>query len=520
VVAVILGAWAFNTGYYCVLSWTIAIFIGAQAWLYVADTNRLGRKPSSESQENRDVTLKLNDSPELPDWQVSLLIKSIIRPASVFPRIKEKVELMTRAHMVSSTYWLEVDLGLSVEDPLLVPLVMPAKGTLLDGFSIRDQDGREIPTLSFNEGVLLMGRVFEKLMSMRGPDLRDQYTASGLETRLLNTIGHRGPLTPSVERECQAVKADMRKMLGASRLTDLIEVMIDLLVSRYPIIISLDRDSTQGETIRRAVIASSRRLILRRTALGKRQEFLDFFRSIFGVRPNQFVFPIENAARSGSYHLEFFGPEGTYLSSQRYRRGDLVENADYFRFRSRLGQRYSHFYCRQAGSAFSQQVLQFAFHERPPGSIAAATLSAFALTVGVFAASKISMFAVENHPGTLQTQSDAIALLIALPAFAAGWLGVEGRKSVAGGVLGARMSSAAVILLACAAIVVFYQTPPLDVSEKLVVKANQDTWTTLLYASAGVWVLTASAWVRRASAYSFVLGKEVHKRHIGAKTDI
>jgi hypothetical protein len=54
-----------------------------------------------------------------------------------------------------------------------------------------------------------------------------------------------------------------------------------------------------------------------------------------------FLFPLQKADLCNSYHLEFMGPENTYLARQRIV-GWPQDSKSYGRLRARYGQRYAH----------------------------------------------------------------------------------------------------------------------------------------------------------------------------------
>jgi hypothetical protein len=164
-------------------------------------------------------------------------------------------------------------------------------------------------------------------------------------------------------------------------------------------------------------------------------------RNLLGSRPTDVKLALENAGTTNSFHVSVRAPEGLYLSSQqlemkpvaRDRPAKPSANAPYhfephFRFRSRLGQSYAHFYGRHFPRPKNPDEipkLVFRFHEVPPGSdfqaAAAALSAAFLIGLVGFALSHVK----PDHDGHLSLGSDAPVLLPAFPGVVASWLGLD-----------------------------------------------------------------------------------------------
>ena len=111
---------------------------------------------------------------------------------------------------------------------------------------------------------------------------------------------------------------------------------------------------------------------------------VDGLRLAAGVRLNRYFVPLTNATRTASYHLQFAGPEGTYLVRQELV-GVVQENAVAIRMQPRRGQRRAHLYLRGVESAEENAMMTVAYAERSPGSLAQAVAGSWAATILILA---------------------------------------------------------------------------------------------------------------------------------------
>jgi hypothetical protein len=189
---------------------------------------------------------------------------------------------------------------------------------------------------------------------------------------------------------------------------------------------------------------------------------------LLGVSPGDVVIALDNAPTAQSYHLVVDGGEGVYLGRQdapglvpyiTARAGSVGGSEPdapppYFRFRSRSGQSYGHFYTRffpqpdAKGVAAGRQLphITFRFFEVPPGSVFRAALTAWT------AAALIWIFGLLTSSGA-SPSTDAPAYLLAFPALVGGWLGYESRRQhrLIEGALAASQSLIWTVLLSLAA---------------------------------------------------------------------
>jgi len=195
---------------------------------------------------------------------------------------------------------------------------------------------------------------------------------------------------------------------------------------------------------------------------------VELLRSASGIRTTKFYFPLESADRASSYHLEFQGPDGTYLANQavlEYPSGvDAVERNSQLPviFQKRLGQRHAHLYVR-GGRRFESRYVRYTFFERMPGSVGPAAVSAFAAWVVIWIAVLSSGGGFATPPAG--PTSDLVAVLFAFPPIAAAWAGVGVQGGLRGGVLVARASLGVTILLSSLA-ALLYLIGPLEFDDE------------------------------------------------------
>ncbi|MCX6394926.1 MAG: hypothetical protein NTV23_00380 [Propionibacteriales bacterium] len=451
--------------------------------------------------------------PSLSVAQVSTIALAFSDPQRIIKRIKERVSLLTRAMEIESDYWLTVPVPAG-SDSVLFPILTPNKGKLLDQLSITLTDGTELSTVTFEESLGLVMACIDDLARRCGTVAFTRYQVE-VRTDLVHAIASRGEAA-SDQRHLHAVWR-LAGILGTSLPANLAGLIATNLTKRYVIFARIPVPVEQAAVRPVDLVVRVRRTALQTRAKGGLISRLRrWYADLLGVRPSTFTHPVEQAARTGSYHLEFFGPVGTWLAEQELFLEESTQDRPfrYARYRSRLGQRYSHLYIRGADLPIVHGRLHCRFNERTPGSIGPATIAALAALVGAYASSRVALAPVAANPG-----SDAVALLVALPGVASGWLGLDRSGNLVGGVLAARTVSTITFLLACVAILLFFVR---DIPGWLVRGVPQwlglrehltyeNTWTVLLTLGAITWVMAASSWMRRSALEAKVV-KKVSRR--------
>lgn len=325
---------------------------------------------------------------------------------------------------------------------LYVPILVPAKGELIDRLQVKRSDGSWASGLSYGQGlrVLSLGLRYLLVTALENhaKDARsfDNPEFLRAELALLQVIAQRGPMDQKVvKRKVKVAMTLLKKQFGvpASALEQVRSYVLHL-SEKYPIIVTLPysprprRHLEYERTIPRALVAG---------------DFENRVRLWVGLRPRSVRIPISLAGQTDSYHLEVIGPLDHYVRTQfvgcavcrrritpRWRsiRSPASkcshapvgnDNRFWVRLRYRAGQNYAHLYARDFHTTHLQAAsfqLEVVFSESPPG------IEERALLASITASAALAVIGyVQQRSGVVP--SDAAAIFLALPGFAATWFG-------------------------------------------------------------------------------------------------
>jgi hypothetical protein len=348
------------------------------------------------------------------------------------------------------------------------------------------------------------------LIALLGTDAEEIYIAE-IERDVLNLMGSSVPLTINqVNRVTLRIAA-----LPAIPGTDIIRAYVTRMLRRlrrfYPVMVFAQCEGTGrgGPLIR----ARQRFTVERRGTPSFREQeesgvggwlirTRDRIRRLLGIRPAVIGAALANADRTSSYHMQIRGPEGSYLARQRIAEFPSGRTAELphpqYAIRSRLGQRVSHIYIRD-GEEFEGKYFVCAFFERMPGSLGNATMSAMgaALLIAIGAATRLGY----GHLGSSNT--DLVTVILAFPAIAGTWLGLEQSQSLYGGVLMARISLIITIVAALTSSA-YYALGPADVGHSIALASRPGAavWIVLVGVSATNLAACIGGWLLRANVES------------------
>jgi len=410
-------------------------------------------------------------APALTWEQVDVLVDGLLEPAQIRMRTRERITPRTRSF--SRQIRIEFDVEPTIGDFLYVPAFTFVKGELQDLREVTSGDGSPARVLTYFESTVRYLSVIRLCVLAAGPlgepDAADPYDEyiDKVERSIVNAVARRSPYgTQDSDRvQVEVALAQLRELTTIAAVPEFIldaEAVADRLVDRYAVLVQVtpnsdglllldaadsvipewpegmqDGSRTNANTAARPVTRPLRSIA-------------NLLRTGTGVLPARFDVSATLALQSQSYHLEFSGPEGTYLTRQRmrnYSRDRLRELGAYDRWRGRFGQRYAHVYLRGAWNLAEQDAgrdaaprIQFSFIERPPGSIAVAAVGALAC---------LFLFAtVANLPAATDSrQMTLAALFLAFPGSVAAWAGLAGDKRLFGALLIARLVNFATLAL-------------------------------------------------------------------------
>jgi hypothetical protein len=362
----------------------------------------------------------------------------IVRPGQLIQRIVDEYEAGRRALTQRESIEVQIPRRLlqlrtkkgrpkATKPPRTIwfPMLIDLKGTLHDNLDFQDEHGDGTHSLSYREYLELAATVLRDLLLIAygfGSETGQELPAEALEAE-------REALIAIFQRRTALPEASFE---AAER--------IEQLSGGHPIALRLAADFVNKLTVHYATVVPAHPSESGRFAITSTQTIIPkmqlslkrvrgFLETALGARPVDVTIPVAAAGRCQSYHLRMAGPAGTYLGKQELigsehalaTRAHDAPTSPYYRFRRRLGQPYAHFYTRffpPVEKNGTEPKVRLRFLETPPGSIFRAAATAIA-TVAL-----IWLVGVLASPHS-HAASDVPAFLLAFPAAAAAWLGVE-----------------------------------------------------------------------------------------------
>lgn len=377
-------------------------------------------------------------------------------------RIHERVEVLTRALRVTQQLTMRNDDG---ADNVFLPILMLDKGILVDDSRIT-LSGLDVPILTFTEYGFLVKEALRSLAAVLPKDREEKYLLE-FEDEVIDLVCGRKPLDTKEFQRAGETLGGLQVAVGDSDAARLMQEVCNTLTMRYVVVGHISQQEFPLDVSDWIVVKTDYRLIeeLERPKIWSIGKFVFWIRTLLGVRSSTFSFGLTSAPRAQSYHLEFMGPEGTYLARQGPMRPNFREHAKYSRFRRRLGQRYAHLYVRNASPEMRDDRVWFTFWERTPGSLGSATVAAVAGLLIIYTGGAIS----SGHGK--QDGTDLMAVFLAFPGVAAAWVGLDRSTGPVGGVLGACISSVVTVICVLAGMLLWFQVVPYLVDDVHIVHA-------------------------------------------------
>lgn len=338
----------------------------------------------------------------------------------------------------------------------LIPLVFVQKGRLLDGFSVSDADGREIPTLSYNQARGLLSYAIRWVIENVPAERKDAAESDSDKTikevvrQLTEAICGPGPLQKQEEGVQNGINTRLDS-IGQLRVSEKwkkrIRAFCEILVDYYVIVAELP--PPEGAHIQ---ISYRQRIPVESSSL----RIANRWRSRFGLRFAIIDIPLHFfALRAEAYHLQMNAAPMQYVydhhlewltSESRVTQADLRFGRfePYVRLHYNTAEPAMHLYIRrqpyirpepdnpvtaeveapESGVARKlkawpdrlKSVVEF--REIPPGTLGAAAAISFmtSIIIGFFALTQIGE--AQSVKTVITVASDIPALLIALPGIA------------------------------------------------------------------------------------------------------
>ncbi len=475
--------WPFRTAFFVLGSWLIVQNVRqARYWPGHLPQSRRGGQPDySDAETQTELAERVRRTQRrsyhynLADRSAELLAEMLVYPDRHRVRTEEDLSISGREVIRSVRIDFCVD-GVPDSEMLLVPILRPKKGDLISGFSVQDDSGRSLTTLSYDETLAVLSSVVRALLlGARGiPEANGEEQAGVLrssggsheselqkliadyETRLLKQV-------IKTEDKDEVEFGNPEKSAEAEALADLLSKLMMVLKKTYPIIVvlSLDRAAeVAGTTFFKIAYCERPTLCRFLPPSPPPDKYREKLRKALVAAPSRLDISVREAFQAASYHLSVHAPVGYYVGESGFlRTDDDGGEVTIVRRPSSVGsgaphhnvvrgpmQPYAHLYTRSLNSLASggenlvdRAKFSVRFYEELPGSLGRASviapLTLFAVWVVAFAQS-----ASESPAGP-----DLVALALALPALAASWLGSES-QSVVGVSLMARTSLAISVL--------------------------------------------------------------------------
>lgn len=310
---------------------------------------------------------------------------------------------------------------------LVVPLIRAEKGTLLDGLDLEDVQGASVPSLSQKEVKALVALTLDAWFRTVYPDPSSARTGgvpTGARGRvwalMMSILLDLGPTPKSAINELR------RAFKSPDARPDYPELAAELLTAceffARSYVVAVEVPHPEGSL-----------LILRYSKfmpLAQEDTLKHRLRLRLGLRPFQFPISISLPFLASSYHFRMTGTPGQYIHNHylmdpitRQRvEAHSVDMGDggppYVRSRGRCGLPYAHLYVHHLEAKEAHDLTTvIEFSEIPPGALGAATLVAASTAVLIIG------FALLGAGTANGLETDLPAVLLALPAVAASWLG-------------------------------------------------------------------------------------------------
>jgi hypothetical protein len=350
------------------------------------------------------------------------------------------VRAIEEARIVEQTLRLEVSLTLDIaafsggssgQSSLIIPLIRTNKGDLLDNLELRDAQDISLATLPQADIKALISFALEGLFQSAyadviGPTDPQAHELLGELDLLASTIDPVPEIAASIvdkleKLESGSTLSDEQKGF-AKRLKDacrfLAESYVVAVEAPYP------------EGCRHLIVRYSKSMPVFTEANTAKSRW----RLRLGLRPDRFHIPIHLQSLSRSYHFRMNATPGQYVSRcflaeldslERVEPADIAPHGTNTRERqpvvrySNNGLPWAHIYTKYFNLEPRDLSAFVKFYEVPPGILGAAALVTLATTALIITFT----FARVSEGG--ETGSDLPALLLALPAILASWVGYK-----------------------------------------------------------------------------------------------
>jgi len=315
------------------------------------------------------------------------------------------------------------------EHTILLPLIKLKKRAMLDNLEIMDDNDQHVPALLQEEVNGLIAYVITNLFRITflsyppdqiGRKLTD--VEERLRWSLINLACHVDPVDTGTKNAILGLLDTTPVSVADPDTLDSLRRFCDFCAEHYLIVVEaeLPRGSRLSMKYTRTV-----------PEYGRTADWNDRLRVRLGLSPFRYSIPLRLSFDAPSYHFSMLGVQGQYLARETLINTvtgrqiapnvfDSVTPQPYLQGRYDSGLPYSHLYMRGLHKAeVVDMSTRIEFDEIPPGALGGACVVAVACAVLIW-------FFALIQPGlqpSAAPPSDMPALLLAVPAFAATWIG-------------------------------------------------------------------------------------------------
>jgi hypothetical protein len=410
---------------------------------------RIGRLSKADPPKSEIIGPKEPQSPTIADitrgvqqasrkykTEVLYLFNRILQdPSQYLKRINERVEAREGClclDVVIDYAFNDATTGMVSgvnESTILLPLIKLKKRVMLDNLEITDGDGRHVAALLQEEVNGLLASVINNLfriafLSKSPSDVGRKLTEGEERLRwsLVNLACHADRVDPSTKKAILSLLDAKPSSVADLESLESLRAFCDFCAEHYLIVVEaeLPRGSRLSMRYSRTV-----------PEYGRAAGWNDRVRVRLGLSPYRYSIPLRLPFDAPSYHFSMQGVPGQYLAHEALintKTGAQIDPATFsavapqpsLQGRHGSGLPYVHLYTTGLDKASPIGMsTQVEFDEIPPGALGGACVVSAACAVLIW-------FFALTQPGlrqALASPSDLPALLLAVPAFAATWIG-------------------------------------------------------------------------------------------------
>jgi len=406
--------------------------------------------------------------------KMSLIAEMVLNPSKYIEQLFEQVSLNTRSTHIVQKYLVALPTEhIGEGERIFLPLIYHSRGKLLDSLRLTEASG-ESRIMTGREAVALCCATIRRYLA-------SQILNNGEETKVLQAYkagpekrviayADAGMWHDRQKTDLDSILSDIDELLpaGQGRRDDLPDVLkaLSCIGQEYPSVIEcLVAPKNGGEGTHLKFTVESREIMPRGS--GERlSKIMQGLYDVFAVRSPNICYPLNNAERTQSYHLEVVAPEGFYMRTQQIRQiGGAISAGDApspiasrIAVQKAYGQRRAHLYLRDARQTAGDEFVCM-FEERTPGTAGYTTVASLACAFIVFICGYLQMNIAPVIAGlfsgwrispnvlsgihTLSSgggNGDVVVALLAIPPAVGAWLGMKSADRLVFGSLWSRFS--------------------------------------------------------------------------------